>query len=316
MADMRLLYIMDPVESMIPEQDTTFALIGAGQRRGHENFHAELSQIYVTRGEVRTRARRVRINTTAPFSALEDAPVEFALDEFDAVLIRKDPPFDAQYLYVTLMLEHARGKTLLINDPRGLRDANEKIYALQFPAFVPKTMVTANREQLLTFAADVGGKAVIKPLDGAGGFGVLALSTADQNARAIVDILTHEGRRLAMIQEYLPAVRQGDKRILLLDGEPLGAILRVPRADDMRSNIHVGGSVEPTELTPNEQAMVQAMAPRLKADGLLFVGLDVIGERLTEVNVTSPTGIQQLGRFTKSHPEDKVIEWIEARKKR
>ena len=310
---MRLLYIMDPVESMIPEQDTTFALIGAGQRRGHENFHAELSQIYVTRGEVRARARRVRVNSSAPFSVLEDAPVDFGLDAFDAVLIRKDPPFDAQYLYVTLMLEHARGKTLLVNDPRGLRDANEKIYALQFPSFVPKTMVTANREQLLGFAADVGGKAVIKPLDGAGGFGVLALSTADQNARAIVDILTQEGRRLAMIQEYLPAVREGDKRILLLDGEPLGAILRVPRADDMRSNIHVGGSVVPTELTPNEQTMVRAMAPRLKADGLIFVGLDVIGERLTEVNVTSPTGIQQLARFTKSNPEDKVIAWIEAR---
>jgi glutathione synthase len=314
MADMRLLYIMDPVESMIPEQDTTFALIGAGQRRGHENFHAELSQIYVTRGEVRARARKVRVNpTAAPFSVLEDAPVDFGLDAFDAVLIRKDPPFDAQYLYVTLMLEHARGKTLLINDPRGLRDANEKIYALQFPSFVPKTMVTANRQQLLEFAAEVGGKAVIKPLDGAGGFGVLALSTADQNARAIVDILTQEGRRLAMIQEYLPAVREGDKRVLLLDGEPLGAILRVPRADDMRSNIHVGGSVVPAELTPNEQAMVRAMAPRLKADGLVFVGLDVIGERLTEVNVTSPTGIQQLGSHTKSNPEDKVIAWIEAR---
>ena len=310
---MRLLYIMDPVESMIPEQDTTFALIGAGQRRGHENFHAELSQIYVTRGEVRARVRAVRVNSSAPFSALEGSPIDFALDAFDAVLVRKDPPFDSQYLYVTLMLEHARGKTLLINDPRGLRDANEKIYALQFPSFVPKTMVTANREQLLTFAAEVGGKAVIKPLDGAGGFGVLALSTGDQNARAIVDILTQEGRRLAMIQEYLPAVRQGDKRILLLDGEPLGAILRVPRADDMRSNIHVGGSVVPTELTPAEQAMVIAMAPRLKADGLVFVGLDVIGDRLTEVNVTSPTGIQQLGRFTKSNPEDKVIAWIEAR---
>jgi glutathione synthase len=316
MADMRLLYIMDPVESMIPEQDTTFALIGSGQRRGHDNFHAELSQIYVTRGDVHARARRVRVNPVAPFSVLEEAPVDFALDAFDAVLIRKDPPFDAQYLYVTLMLEHARGKTLLINDPRGLRDANEKIYALQFPSFVPKTMVTANREQLLAFAAEVGGKAVIKPLDGAGGFGVLALSTADQNARAIVDILTQEGRRLAMIQEYLPAVRQGDKRILLLDGEPLGAILRVPRADDMRSNIHVGGSVVPTELTPNEHAMVQAMAPRLRADGLIFVGLDVIGDRLTEVNVTSPTGIQQLAKFTRAQPEDKVIAWIEARARR
>ena len=313
---MRLLYIMDPVESMIPEQDTTFALLRSGQRRGHENFHAELSHVYLTRGQVAARARRVRMSETAPFSALETGPADMLVEEFDAVLVRKDPPFDAHYLYVTLLLEHARGKTLIINDPRGLRDANEKIYALQFPEFVPRTMVSANRDQLFAFAADVGGRAVIKPLDGAGGFGVLALSVADQNARAIVDLLTSEGRRPAMIQEYLPAVRQGDKRILLLDGEPLGAILRVPRPDDMRSNIHVGGAVEPTELTPNEVAMVRAMAPRLRADGLIFVGLDVIGERLTEVNVTSPTGIQQLGRFTSSHPEDKVIAWIEAHARR
>jgi len=310
---MRLLYIMDPVERMIPEQDTTFALLRSGQRRGHENFHAELSHVYLTRGEVRVRARRVRMNEVAPFAMLDETAVDLRVDAFDAVLVRKDPPFDAHYLYITLLLEHARGKTLLINDPRGLRDANEKLYALQFPEFVPRTMVSASREQLLGFVADVGGKAVIKPLDGAGGFGVLALSTGDQNARAIVDLLTSEGRKLAMIQEYLPAVRIGDKRILLLDGEPLGAILRVPRPDDMRSNIHVGGSVEPTDLTANEQAMVKAMAPRLKADGLVFVGLDVIGERLTEVNVTSPTGIQQLAKFTNSDPEAKVIAWIEAR---
>jgi glutathione synthase len=310
---MRLLYIMDPVASMIPDKDTTFALLGGAQRRGHENFHAELSDVYLTGGELRTRARRLRVNEAAPFAVLEDTPVDSPVETFDAVLIRKDPPFDAHYLYVTLLLEHVRGKTLLINDPRGLRDANEKLYALQFPSFTPKTMVTADREQLLAFAAEVGGKAVIKPLDGAGGSGVLALTIGDQNARAITDILTFEGRKPAMIQEYLPAVRQGDKRILLLDGEPLGAIMRVPRADDMRSNIHVGGSVEPTELTPNERAMVRAMAPRLKADGLVFVGLDVIGERLTEVNVTSPTGIQQLARFTNAHPEEKVIAWIEER---
>src|SRR5262249_9307677 len=159
---------------------------------------------------------------------------------------------------------------------------------------------------------EVGGKAVIKPLDGAGGFGVLALSTGDQNARAIVDMLTREGKQLAIIQEYLPAVRAGDKRVLLLDGEPLGTILRIPRPDDLRSNIHVGGDVVPAELTRAERAMCEAMAPRRKADGLVFVGLDVIGERLTEVNVTSPTGIQQLARFTNSRPEEKVIAWIEA----
>jgi glutathione synthase len=308
---MRLLYIMDPIESILPDKDTTFAFLRGAERRGHENFHVELSGIYLTQGEVRARARRVTFTPSAPFLKLADGARDFSLADFGAVLIRKDPPFDQAYLHTTLMLEHARGKTLLVNDPRGLRDANEKLYALNFPEFTPRTMVSASRDQLLAFVTEVGGKAVIKPLDGAGGYGVLALSDGDRNARAIVDMLTREGRQLAILQEYLPAVRVGDKRILLLDGEPLGAILRIPRADDLRSNIHVGGDVAPTELTPNELAMVKAMAPRLQADGLVFVGLDVIGERLTEVNVTSPTGIQQLGRFTKSHPEDKVIAWLE-----
>jgi glutathione synthase len=301
---------MDPVETILPDKDTTYAFLKAGERRGHQNLHCELSHLYLAHDEVRALARSAKVIDTAPWVEL-GPPQDIALAAMGAVLMRKDPPFHQDYLYATLLLERARGKTLLINDPRGLRDANEKLYALNFPEFAPRTLVSADRQRLLEFTAAVGGKAVIKPLDGAGGYGVLALASEDHNARAIVDLLTREGRTLAMVQEYLPDVRIGDKRILLLDGEPLGAILRVPRADDLRSNIHVGGSVVPTELTPREIAMVEAMAPRLRADGLVFVGLDVIGERLTEVNVTSPTGIQQLGRFTGSHPEDRVIEWVE-----
>jgi glutathione synthase len=302
---------MDPVESILPDRDTTFAFIQGSQRRGHSSHYAGLSGLYLAGAEARVRAQPIRTHDHAPYLELFDAPADWALADFDAALIRKDPPFDQAYLYATLLLEHARGKTLLINDPRGLRDANEKLYALQFPEFVPRTLVSADRERLLAFATEVGGRAVIKPLDGAGGFGVLGLDAGDHNARSIVDMLTAEGKKLAMVQEYLPAVREGDKRILLLDGDPLGAILRVPRVDDLRSNIHVGGTVVPAEITRAEQAMIQAMAPRLRADGLVFVGLDVIGERLTEVNVTSPTGIQQLARFTRSHPEEQVIAWIE-----
>jgi glutathione synthase len=227
------------------------------------------------------------------------------------VFIRKDPPFDRAYLYATLLLDRARGVTRIINDPRGLRDANEKLYAMNFPAFTPRTLVTADRDTIHDFAREVGGMAVVKPLDGAGGAGVMLLRSDDKNARAIVDTLTHEGERLAMVQEYLPAVMQGDKRVLLLEGEVLGAILRVPRSDDIRSNIHVGGSVVPAEVTPREREMIAAMKPKLVEDGLVFVGLDVIGERLTEVNVTSPTGIQELGRFTGTRPEDQVIRWAE-----
>lgn len=312
---MRLLYIMDGPESISPDKDTTFAFLKSGERRGHENLHALLRDVYLDGGEVRARARRAMTSKDAPYLVLGEV-VDIALSEASAVLIRKDPPFDTDYLYCTLLLEHARHKTLIINDPRGLRDANEKLYALNFPEHTPRTIVSANRDRIHAFVREVGGRAVIKPLHGMGGFGVLGLTDGDKNARAIVDMLTNEGKTIAMVQEFLPAVTEGDKRILLLDGEPLGAILRVPRADELRSNIHVGGSVVPTELTPREHAMVKALAPKLKEDGLIFVGLDVIGERLTEVNVTSPTGIQELARFTKSQPEDRVIQWIEERAKR
>lgn len=309
---MRLLFIMDGPETIHPDKDTTFAFIRGAERRGHESYHALLRDIYVAGGEVRARARKATTSSEAPYLQLGEV-LDVALGELSAVLIRKDPPFDADYLYCTLLLEHARGKTLLINDPRGLRDANEKLYSLNFPEFTPRTIVTADRDRIHAFTREVGGKAVIKPLHLMGGFGVLGLNEGDKNARAIVDMLTNEGKTIVMVQEFIPKVVEGDKRILILDGEPLGAILRVPRADDLRSNIHVGGSVVPTELTPREHEMVKALAPKLKEDGLVFVGLDVIGERLTEVNVTSPTGIQELARHTNSRPEEKVIEWIEKR---
>lgn len=314
---MRFVFVMDSLDRVTHDKDTTFAFIEAAQARGHESFHCLLRDLFIRDGNAWAAVHPVQILPAPPWIALakEGGPTNLPLAEVSAVFMRKDPPFDRSYLYATLLLERARDKTLLINDPRGLRDANEKLYALNFPEWTPRTMVTSNRAMILDFARDVGGLAMVKPLDGAGGVGVVQIRTGDKNARAIVDVLTHEGQRLTMVQEFLPAVTAGDKRILVLDGEPLGAILRVPRGDDLRSNIHVGGTVVPTELTDREQAMVRAVAPRLRADGLTFVGLDVIGERLTEVNVTSPTGIQELGRFTGSRPSDRVVEWAEAHAK-
>ena len=309
---MRFVFVMDSLHRVTHDKDTTYAFIQAAQARGHECLHCLARELYVLGGDVCATVRKVLVEARPPWIALEGPSRRLRLAEAEAVFIRKDPPFDAEYLYATLLLEHARGATLIINDPRGLRDANEKLYALNFPKWTPRTLVTADRDMIHEFVRDMGGTAVIKPLDGAGGAGVMQLRKEDKNARAIVDTLTLEGQRLAMVQEFLPAVTAGDKRVLLLEGEPLGAILRVPRGDDLRSNIHVGGSVVPTELTPRELLMVEALAPRLRADGLVFVGLDVIGERLTEVNVTSPTGIQELGRFTGTRPSDKVIAWVES----
>ena len=310
---MRFVFVMDTLDRVTHDKDTTFAFIQAAQARGHECHHCLMRDLYIADGEAHALTHPVQVFEAPPWIVLhkEGGPARTRLSDTDAVLIRTDPPFDRAYSYGTLILERARGGPLIINDPRGLRDANEKLYALNFPEWTPRSIVTANRAMIHEFVREVGGTAVIKPLDGAGGMGVVQINASDKNARSIVDMLTHEGKRLAIVQEFLPKVTEGDKRILLLDGEPLGAILRVPRSDDIRSNIHVGGNVVPTELTDHERAMVKAVAPRLQADGLFFVGLDVIGGRLTEVNVTSPTGIQELGRFTNTRPSDKVIDWIE-----
>jgi len=307
---MRFVFVMDPISRVLPDKDTTFAFIRAAQARGHAALHCEPRDVYIEGGEVGARTRELRVSDAAPYFAWgQEVDVRFA--DVEAVFIRKDPPFDRAYLYTTLMLERVRGRTVLVNDPRGLRDANEKLYTLHFSEHMPKTLVSADRDRIFAFLRQIGGHGVIKPLDGAGGSGVLRLDTDDSNARSIADVLTHEGARLAMVQEYVPEVRKGDKRVLLLDGEVLGAINRVARADDVRSNIHVGGTVEPAEVTATEKRIIESMKPRLARDGLVFVGLDFIGERLTEVNVTSPTGIQELSRHVGHDVAADVIENVE-----
>jgi glutathione synthase len=309
---MRFVYVMDPVDRVVPDKDTTFALQRAAQRRGHASLHCLPRDLFALDGEVFARVRDLRVSDTAPFFAFGQ-PFDVRLADVEAVLIRKDPPFDVPYLYTTLLLERARDRTVLMNDPRGIRDANEKLYALHFARHMPRVLVTSSPERIYAFMTEVGGRCVIKPLSGAAGAGVLMLSEGDKNNRSIAETLTAEGRDEVMVQEYLPAVVAGDKRVLLLAGEVLGAINRVPRADDLRSNIHVGGRVEQCEVTPEERAIIRDMAPRLVADGLIFVGLDFIGGRLTEVNVTSPTGIQELSRHAGRDVAEDVIAWLEKR---
>jgi glutathione synthase len=309
---MRLVYVMDPMDRILPDKDTSFAFLRASMARGHTSLHCEPRDVFLKDGDVHARVRPVTVSDTAPHFQLGER-YDVRLADVGAVLIRKDPPFDAQYLYLTLMLERARNRTLIVNDPRGLRDANEKLYTLHFARHMPRTMVTSDRARILEFVEELGGEGVVKPLDGAGGAGVMMIAKTDRNTRSILDVLTLEGQRLAMVQEYLPKVREGDKRVLLLDGQILGAILRVPRADDLRSNIHVGGTVEPCEVTAKERDVIADIVPRLREDGLHFVGLDMIGERLTEVNVTSPTGIQELSRHLGRDMADPVIAWLETR---
>jgi glutathione synthase len=308
---MRFVYVMDPMSRVLPDKDTTFAFQRAAQRRGHESLHCELRDVYIEDGEAWARVHNLRVSDSAPFFSLDGAK-DVHLADVDCVFIRKDPPFDSAYLHVTLMLEALRGRVLVVNDPRGLRDANEKLYTLHFAQHMPATLVSSDRERIMAFVAGVG-QAVVKPLDGAGGSGVMVVSKADRNTRSIVDYITGDGTRHAMVQQYVEAVRAGDKRVLLLGGEILGAINRIARDDDVRSNIHAGGRVVPCSVTDGERAIVADMAPRLSADGLVFVGLDFIGGKLTEVNVTSPTGIQELSRHVGRDVAEDVIAWVERR---
>jgi glutathione synthase len=314
---MHIVVIMDPPETVQVDADTSFAIMEAAQARGHRVDHCGIADLFVMGGRVGARVRRARMRRdhSAPPITLA-GPEDVLLENVDAVLMRKDPPFDSNYLWATQLLELARGRTLLVNDPRALREANEKLYALHFLSCMPDTLVTNDKDRIKAFIEEVGGRAVLKPLSGAGGDGVFLLKSDDLNVNAIIETVTHVGKRVAMVQRFLPDVVKGDKRILLLDGEALGAILRVPRKDDVRSNIHVGGSVVATDLDDDDRRIVQALAPRLRADGLVFVGLDVIGGRLTEVNVTSPTGIQQMSRLMNVNLSARVLDWLETHRVR
>lgn len=312
---MRVLVVMDPVSTVQVDADTTFALMLEAQARGHRVDHALASDVELVDGRVFAKVRRATTQRVAEAPVVLGEPERVDVAEaIDVVLVRKDPPFDSDYLWLTLQLERLRGeKTLVVNDPRGLRDANEKLYACHFPELTPRTLVAADKARIREFVAEVGGRAVIKPVDGHGGEGVFALLEGDKNFNGLVEHVTRLGSRLAMVQAFVPEVTEGDKRILLMDGEILGAILRVPQKDDVRSNIHVGGRVEPAEITDADRRIVEVVTPKLRADGLFFVGLDVIGGKLTEVNVTSPTGIQQMSRFAGRSCETPVIEWLEKR---
>lgn len=318
---MRVAFIVDPIEGFLVDKDTSFALMLEAQRRGHEVYTLGIQELWAEGGCVHGAVHRTTVQRPSEVPAagrvagahFQRGPAEDVdLTDLDCTFMRKDPPFDAAYLHATQLLELARGRTLLVNDPRGLRDANEKLYALHFPSVMPPTLVTAEAARIKAFMRAQGGQAVIKPLDGAGGRGVFVLRADDKNVNALIETTTNEGKQAAMVQRFLPAVREGDRRILILDGEPLGGILRVPAEDEARSNIHVGGRVERHVLTARDREICATLAPRLRADGLVFVGIDVIGDHLTEVNVTSPTGIQELDRLDGQDATGRTIAWLEA----
>ncbi|MCB9534715.1 MAG: glutathione synthase [Myxococcales bacterium] len=308
---MRILVIMDPIERVLVDKDTTFGFLLAAQARGHDVWYCLQDQLYAVGDRAYASCAPIEVRPTQGQHFSLDAPVDHPLSFFDSVWMRKDPPVDRAYLHATHLLDLAGPTTLVVNRPSGLRYANEKLYALHFPDFTPETMVTRDAARVKRWLAERDAPLIVKPVDGHGGYGVFLLEPGDRNIGSILESLTEEGRRWIMAQAYLPAAREGDKRIILVDGQPLGAILRVPQADDHRGNIHVGGTVVQAELTDREQAICAALAPRLQRDGLYFVGLDVIGGYLTEVNVTSPTGIREVKALGGADIGDRYVAWCE-----
>jgi glutathione synthase len=316
MGTLRIGVVMDPIEKINIDKDTTFVLLLEAQQRHHEIYYMELDDLFIRGGISYGRSRRVHVARGMPHYRLGEFKTG-ALENFDVVLMRKDPPFDMKFFFSTHLLSLVNEeKCFVMNSPRGLREANEKLYALRFPEQIPQTLVSSDMQRLKEFMAELGGEMIIKPLDGAGGSGVFYLNQADRNTNSILEASTNNGQKLVMGQRYLPEIRQGDKRIIVLNGEPLGAVLRVPLEEETRGNIHVGGQCVRTEVTPRDQEICAALAPLLREDGLYFVGLDVIGNYLTEVNVTSPTGIQEINALNGVRLEALVIDFIEERAKK
>jgi len=313
---LRFAFVMDPIDAILPDKDTTFVFMLESLARGHEVYYVNADDLLVRGSAPYATALRVEVMRPEPGGPhhrfFEECHVELAW--FDAVLMRKDPPFDMAYYFATQILSLVDpARTFVMNEPRGLREANEKLYTLRFPAVIPASLVSAESARLKAFMEEQGGEMIIKPLDGCGGAGVFHLQRADRNLNALLEVSTDNGRRPIMAQRYLPEIRRGDKRLIVLDGEPLGAVLRVPQEDETRGNIHVGGTCIKAGVDARDREICAALAPQLAVDGLYFVGLDIIGDWVTEVNVTSPTGVQEIDALDGTNLAARVVEFVEQR---
>lgn len=289
---------MDPIEAVNIASDTTFLMAMTGQERGHRLWIYDFRTLALEEGRLYCRARSVILRqTVGDHVSLGDWERLDLGRDVDVILMRQDPPFDMAYVTATYLLETVHPRTLVVNDPAEVRSAPEKLLVTRFPDLTPPTLVSSDPVALVAFH-EKHGDVVLKPLHGAAGSGVVRLKAGDPNLEALIEIHATGSRDPLVIQKFLPAVSAGDKRILLVDGEPVGAINRIPAKDQVRSNLRVGGTAAPVELTPRDLEICKAIGPTLKERGLIFVGIDVIGDWLTEINVTSPTGAQQLKAFT------------------
>jgi glutathione synthase len=306
-----MAFVMDPIEGIDIEKDTTFLLMWEAQERGHHVFYVDPAELGVVDRRAAARAWPVTLRREVGRHVERGSARHLILDDdVDVAWQRTDPPVDSDYVTATQILGLCR-RTVVLNRPAAILAHNEKLFALEFPDLMAETTVTRRIPELIDFMAKLGGEMIVKPLDGKGGEGIFHVANGDRNLFSILETATQFGTRWTMAQRYLPAVRQGDKRILLLDGEPLGALLRVPAAGETRSNLHVGGKPAQVPLDEADRKIVEALAPTLRDEGLFFVGIDVIGGKLTEINVTSPTGMQEINTLDGRNLEAQVIDAAE-----
>ena len=304
---------MDPLETIAIAGDSTFALMLTAQARGHKLFHYLASDLSYEDGRVRALARPVTVRRVEGDHVTAEAPRAIDLGrDIDVVLMRQDPPFDIGYITATYLLERIGGETLVVNNPRSVRDAPEKLFVLDFAQFMPPTLITRSLDELRAFQARHG-EIVMKPLHGNAGAAVFRIGRDGTNLAALAELFGDVWREPYIAQAFLPAVAEGDKRIVLVDGEVAGAINRMPGKGEIRSNLAAGGTAHATELSQREREICAALGPELKARGLIFVGIDVIGGMLTEINVTSPTGIIAIDRYNGTDTPAMIWDAIEAR---
>lgn len=287
---------MDHIAGLSIAGDTTFALMLEGQRRGHILYHYTPDRLAMRDGRVMARVEKVTVRDTQGDHYTLAPPEEADLSNLDVVHLRQDPPFDMGYITTTHLLERLSPNTLVVNDPAHVRNAPEKVFVTEFLDLTPPTLITRDRKEIVAFRQEHG-DIIVKPLYGNGGAGVFRLTGGDENLAALLEMFEDAFREPFVVQSYLPEVRQGDKRIILVDGEAAGAINRIPAPGEARSNMHVGGRPDPIELSARDREICEAIGPTLKARGLILVGIDVIGDYLTEINVTSPTGVREVKNF-------------------
>ncbi|MGV6903718.1 MULTISPECIES: glutathione synthase [unclassified Brucella] len=304
---------MDHISTVNITGDTTFALSLEAQKRGHELFHYTPDRLSMRDGVVSARVEKMEVRDVKGDHYTLGEPVRRDLTEMDVILLRQDPPFDMNYITTTHPLERIHPKTLVVNDPAWVRNSPEKIFVTEFPDLMPETLITKDPQEVMDFRREFG-DIILKPLYGNGGAGVFHLADGDRNLTSLLEMFGQLFREPFIAQRYLKDVRAGDKRIILIDGEPVGALNRVPSETDARSNMHVGGRPEQSKLTPREREICARIGPSLKERGFILVGIDVIGDYMTEINVTSPTGIREIERFDGTNIAALFWDAVEARR--